>query len=294
MCNGKTLGFKTLFMIRTVFRAALIMLSLSACSPFNIQGQFASGRQALIRGDAGTALSHFQRVAEQDSTYQMASAAFRQSIWTYLGRAQYSLGQYSDAKETLEKAIAYSNEDRLARLYFGLTLLRQPIAPAPNNPFTLKDVSYALTEGVAPKRIVALVAERGISFDLTKETEGQLKRSGADGTLLDHLRKVAAENAMRRKAAENPAVGAKHIASALTALRTDLESVVQTSSQGKFWDPNGEIRKQMEAALDLLSSREPDRAKIISTGEWIGLRLEEEIDNARRDESQQRRGEQRR
>lgn len=50
----------------------------------------------------------------------------------------------------------------------------------------------------------------------------------------------------------------------------------------------------MEAALLLLSSREPDVTKIISTSEAIGLRLEEEIDNARRDESQQRRGEQRR
>jgi tetratricopeptide (TPR) repeat protein len=206
-------------MVRRIFRAALIMFSLSACSPFNIQGQFASGRQALIRGDAGTALSHFQRVAEQDSNYQMASAVFRQSIWTYLGRAQYSLGQYSDAKETLEKAIAYSNEDRLARLYFGLTLLRQPIAPAPKNPFTLKDVSYALTEGVAPKRIMTLVAERGISFEFTKETESQLKRSGADVVLLDEIRRIAAENEKRRKAAGNPTQGAKDIASALTALR---------------------------------------------------------------------------
>jgi hypothetical protein len=50
----------------------------------------------------------------------------------------------------------------------------------------------------------------------------------------------------------------------------------------------------MDAALLLLSSREPDTAKIISTGEWVGMRLEEEIDNARRDESQQRRNEQRR
>jgi tetratricopeptide (TPR) repeat protein len=270
------------------------LLVLTACSALNIPGQFTSGRQALIRGDAASAVNQFQRVAEQDPNYQLASVAFRQSIWTYLGRAQYSVGNLAEAKESLERALTRSSEDHLARLYLGLTLLRQPIAPVSNNPFTLKDVSYALTEGIAPKRMIALVSERGIAFDLTKETEAQLKRSGADGTLLDQLRKVAAENAMRRKTAENPAVGAKHIASALTALRTDLESVVQTSSQGKFWDPNGEIRKQMEAALDLLSSREPDRAKIISTGEWIGLRLEEEIDNARRDESQQRRGEQRR
>ena len=281
--------------VGTTFGAALILFFLSACSTFNIQGQFASGRQALIRGDADTALNHFQRVAEQDSTYQMSSAAFRQSIWTYLGRAQYSLGKYSDAKETLEKAIAYSSEDRIARLYLGLTLLRQPIAPVPKNPFTLQEVSYALTEGVAPKRIIALVTERGIAFELTKETESQLKRSGADAVLLDEIRKFAAENAKRRKAADNPAQGAKHIAAALTALRTDLDSAIYNSPQGRFWDPSGEIRKQIATGLLLSDSGEPDRAKIISTGEWIGLRLEQETDNVRRDEeNEQRRREQRR
>jgi hypothetical protein len=142
--------------------------------------------------------------------------------------------------------------------------------------------------------MLVLVAERGISFDLSKEAESQLKSSGADGVLLDEIRKLAAENAIKQKAAGNPAQGAKELSSALTALHGDLESVVYTSPQGKFWDPSGEIRKQMEAAILLLSSREPDVAKIISTSEWIGLRLEEEIDNARRDESQQRRGEQRR
>ena len=270
------------------------VLLFGACSALNTEGQFASGRQALIRGDANTAVSRFQIVAAQEPTYRVTSVAFQQSIWTYLGRAQYTLGDFSQSKESLEKALSQSSEDHLARLYLGLTLLRQPIPPIPKNTFTLKDVSYALTQGVAPKRMLVLVAERGISFDLTKEAESQLKSSGADGVLLDEIRKLAAENAIKQKAAGNPAQGAKEIGSALTALRGDLESVVSTSPQGRFWDPTGEIRKQMEAALLLLSSREPDVAKIISTSEWIGLRLEEEIDNARRDESQQRRGEQRR
>jgi hypothetical protein len=51
----------------------------------------------------------------------------------------------------------------------------------------------------------------------------------------------------------------------------------------------------MESALLLISGREADSAKIISTGEWIGLRLEQEIDSVRRDEeNEQRRREQRR
>jgi tetratricopeptide (TPR) repeat protein len=282
-------------MTKITIRTALITIWLSACSAFNIQGQFASGRQALIRGDPDAAVNYFQRVAQQDPTYQVASLAFQQSIWTYLGRAQYGVGKYADAKESFEKALSHSSQDGIGKLYLGLTLMRQPIVPAPTNPFTLKDVSFALTEGVAPKRIVALLTERGIAFDLTKETENQLKRSGADALLLEEIRKIAADNAERRKTAGNRAQGAKDIASAVAALRANLDSVIYNTSQGRFWDPSGEIRKQMDAALLLVSSREPDQAKIISTGEWIGLRLEQETDNVRRDEeNEQRRREQRR
>src|SRR5918994_3597937 len=173
----------------------LYVLLFGACSALNTEGQFASGGQALIGGDANTAASRFQSVAAQDPTYRVTSVAFLQSIWTYFGRAQYSLGNLAEAKDNLEKAISQSNEDHLARLYLGLTLLRQPIPAVPKNPFSLKDVSYALTQGVAPKRMLVLVAERGISFDLTKEAENQLKSSGADGVLLDEIRKVAADNA---------------------------------------------------------------------------------------------------
>jgi hypothetical protein len=76
-------------------------------------------------------------------------------------------------------------------------------------------------------------------------------------------------------------------------LRTDLDSAIYNSPQGRFWDPSGEIRKQIETGLLLTTSREPDGTKIISTGEWIGLRLEQEIDR-RDDENEQRRRDQRR
>jgi hypothetical protein len=82
------------------------LLFLTACSALNIPGQFTSGRQALIRGDAATAVDRFQRVAGLDPNYQVGSVDFRQSIWTYLGRAQYSLGNLPAAKESLEKALS--------------------------------------------------------------------------------------------------------------------------------------------------------------------------------------------
>mgnify|MGYP003694643011 CR=1 FL=1 len=49
---------------------------------------------------------------------------FREGIWTYVGRSQYALGRYNEARQSLERALAKDRDDNLARLYLGLTLAR--------------------------------------------------------------------------------------------------------------------------------------------------------------------------
>ena len=56
------------------------------------------------------------------------------------------------------------------------------------------------------------------------------------------------------------------------------------SSFGQFWDPRREIRSAIESDLAMLSGKEIDWQKLIADGEWVGKRLEEEGDLARRDE----------
>jgi hypothetical protein len=51
-----------------------------------------------------------------------------------------------------------------------------------------------------------------------------------------------------------------------------------------FWDPRREIRSAIEKDLEMLSSKDADRQQLISSAEWIGQRMEEEIDLVRRDE----------
>jgi hypothetical protein len=51
-----------------------------------------------------------------------------------------------------------------------------------------------------------------------------------------------------------------------------------------FWDPRREIRSAIEKDLDMLSSKDADRQQLISSAEWIGQKMEEEIDLVRRDE----------
>lgn len=257
------------------------LLFVGGCAVVDVSGDFQAGRQALILGNSSDAIARFERVARSEPKYVAQSAALRQSIWTYLGRAQYQSGQFAAAKGSFEKALQHFSDDSMARLYLGLTLLRQPVAAKAANPFTLKEVSYALREGIEPKRVAALARERGLDFELTKESENELRKAGADETLLNDFRKVRGEIAQRSNSANQ---AAKELTTALAGLRESLDYTIAHTPQGKFWDPTGEIRRQIQSALALLAARPPDLPKIISMSEPIGQRMEEEIDLALRDE----------
>jgi tetratricopeptide (TPR) repeat protein len=102
----------------------LLALFISACASFAVGGQFSSGRRALIAGDPQTALEYFTEVAQKDPNYIYVIQNYRQSIWTYLGRAQYEAKGYQEARASLERALAINPDDSAARLYLGLTLIR--------------------------------------------------------------------------------------------------------------------------------------------------------------------------
>jgi tetratricopeptide (TPR) repeat protein len=268
--------------VRLLITVAL--LSLSGCAGFETQGEFTRGRQALIRGDASGALAYFQRVAEADANFRSNTIPLRESIWTYIGRAEYQSGNYAEARQALEKALVQYNGDQMARLYLGLTLARMPAAPAKTAGFSVQDISFALREGIDPERVVALARERGVAFDFSKEAESQLKKAGADARLLEEIKKIRAQTAGKSETQTGRAH--KELSAALTGLRSDLNSFTANSTQGKFWDPGGELMRAIEAELALLKARDPDWNKIIPNGESLGQKLEEEVDRARREEAE--------
>jgi tetratricopeptide (TPR) repeat protein len=69
-----------------------------------------------------------------------------------------------------------------------------------------------------------------------------------------------------------------------------LEYVDQNhgSSFGRFWDPAREIRSAIRTDLALISGRDIDWQKLITSSEWVGKRMELESDLARRDETIER------
>lgn len=259
-------------------------VGIAACA--GSSGGFLAGRQALLRGEPDNAVNYFNAIAQADPSYIVTSAPPRKSIWTYVGRAHYNSGRYADAKVAFDKALNYLKDDYVAQLYRGLTILRGFSASAPANAITLQEVTYALREGVAPRRVSTIARERGVAFDVNAETENQLRSTGADAILVEDLKKIRAERIQQNKTGDNQRrEGAREIATALTGLRDWLDFTIASTTQGRFWDPAGEIRAEISRGLRAATASQPEWNIILSSAELVGFRLEEESDRARRDEA---------
>ena len=103
---------------------SLLSIWLAACASFQVAGDIAHGRQALIAGNNQAALAYFQAAEQVDPAY-IYGTELRQGVLSYLGRAQYLTGNYAQARSTLETALSQNQSDNIARLYLGLTLARQ-------------------------------------------------------------------------------------------------------------------------------------------------------------------------
>jgi tetratricopeptide (TPR) repeat protein len=79
----------------------------------------------LLTNKDEQALGYFQRAAESDPNYVFIYDLFHEGVWTYLGRTQYRLGRFDEARQSLEHAVSADPDDTLAKLYLGLTLARR-------------------------------------------------------------------------------------------------------------------------------------------------------------------------
>lgn len=274
-------------------RLLLVLLIVAGCGSLGTQGDFQLGRQALLRAEPENALTYFNRVTAADSGYSTYSGVLRESVWTYVGRAHYNSGRYTEARAAFDRALLQFNDEHVARLYRGLALVRAPGAsvtpPATRNPFSLQEVTFALKEGVDPKRVATLARDRGVAFDLSRETETQLRNVGADGTLLDEIRKIRSEVTRRSKAGDDQLnQAAKELRAALGGLSDFLTYIRANSIEGRFWDPGGEIRAKIQEGQSLLAARQLNWDAILANGETVAYQITEEPERARRDEQRER------
>ena len=74
-------------------------------------------------GRPNDAVPYFERAAAVDPAYKIPYRV-PVGVLTYLGRAYYEIGKDEEARKVLDRAISLNQDDSLARLYLGLTLLR--------------------------------------------------------------------------------------------------------------------------------------------------------------------------
>ncbi len=258
-----------------------IFIFLSGCAAFEVGGEIQAGRLALMKGEPNIALAHFQRVTQSDPNYLTQFTPLQQGVWTYVGRAYYDAGKLPEARQALERARFLHEKDSLAKLYLGLTLIRQQKEPKTEKPFSLENILYALKEGITPKRVATLVHERGVEFELTSEGENDLRRAGADDQLVEEIKMIRAEMSLRTR-------GLKEVEAAMRELHNWLEHISENTSYGRFWDPERKIRSQIQTTRAMIAAKEIDWQKLIVGGEWVGKEMEEEIDLAREDEVEKR------
>ena len=194
---------------RGLKKLALLLFVCAACQGAT---QMQSARQALLRDNYDEALVRFQALSEKDPEYFYRSGPFRENVWTYVGRTQYTTGRLAEARPSLERALKLDKDDYLARIYLGLTLAR------------LGDRSNGL-----------------------KELEAGLR-----------------------------------------GLHDWLEYLTYNTRFAVYWDPNREIRNQIEKDLDAIAHQNVSWPQLISNAEWVGKKTEEEVDTARQDEQRQR------
>jgi tetratricopeptide (TPR) repeat protein len=97
----------------------------SGCTTLQVSGDVQKGRYALMAGDSKAALGYFQRAAQVDPGYARKIGPVKwESVWTYMGRAQYTGGDFIAARKSLEQARSRHPDDSLAPLYLGLALSR--------------------------------------------------------------------------------------------------------------------------------------------------------------------------
>ena len=82
--------------------------------------------------------------------------------------------------------------------------------------------------------------------------------------------------------------GFQQTTAGLKAIYEWLDYIEANLPQGIYWDINREIRSEIEHILKRLTDPRLSAEQLIETAEWVGNRMEWEIDAARRDEQMSR------
>jgi tetratricopeptide (TPR) repeat protein len=84
--------------------------------------------------------------------------------------------------------------------------------------------------------------------------------------------------------------GLKEIEGGMRGINNFLDYISQAQrfSIGQFWDPDRDIRRAIQSDLAMISGKDLDWQRLTANTEWLGIRMEEESDLARRQDAEDR------
>ena len=150
-----------------------------------------------------------------------------------------------------------------------------------------RDPSYIYATGSSPKQSVwSYVGRSEYLTGRFPQARQTLERALSDNRDEDIARLYLGLTLAREG---NRQRGLKEIESGMRGIDQWLDYVNEAFrySFGQYWDPGRDIRSAIQSDLAMINGRDLDWQKLIANTEWLGMRMEEESDLARKQEAQE-------
>ncbi len=143
------------------------------------------------------------------------------------------------------------------------------------------DPDYLLNFSLLDEGVWTYVGRAYYAMEKLPEAQQALMRARSRHEQ-DHLAKLYLGLALMRDGDRQR--GLRETEGGLKGLGDWLEDVQRNLQEGIFWDPGGELRREIQKSLAMIKGRDIIWTELIASGEWLGQGFEEEIDLAKRDE----------
>jgi len=148
-----------------------------------------------------------------------------------------------------------------------------------------KDPNYVYTTGSSPKQGVwSYVGRSEYLTGRFPEARKNLERAVASNQQEDIARLYLGLTFAREGDRQR---GLKEIEGGMRGINSFLDYISQAQrySIGQFWDPDRDIRSAIQSNLAMISGKDLDWQRLSADTEWLGIRMEQESDLARRQQA---------
>ena len=148
-----------------------------------------------------------------------------------------------------------------------------------------KDPNYVYATGSSPKQGVwSYVGRSEYLTGRFPEARQNLERAVASNQQEDIARLYLGLTFAREGDRQR---GLKEIEGGMRGINSFLDYINQAQrySIGQFWDPDRDIRSAIQSNLVMISGKDLDWQRLTADTEWLGIRMEQESDLARRQQS---------